>query len=487
MTENRIKLRDRVQLTSVGEMLERLRDERGEDPNDPGELELPVEGIAEIEVGLLSGLMTLRDGPKKALTACRDAGLRPEDFFRKAHGVIYRAVARLLDGDWPADALNVVVELKSAGELEAAGGAVAVSMVEAAVGSPAIVPAYARRVVEDSRRRRLAMLGGELRQRAANSESVGELVAQAQREMAEIVQEESAFTFRGAKYIEEYQVHIQDIFEGRAPPALKTKIVALDNITDGLSPGNLVVIAGRPGMGKSMLATSIADNVAHMSRKHVAVFTAEMDRFEVMDRIISKRAKVNIRDVKLRRAGTETWSRLASASAQMAECGTLTVVDRSAPTLAFVRSEATKLRERGELDLMIVDYLQLMETEEKIDNPVQKITVISNGLKALARDLGVPIIALAQLNRSVESRNDKRPMMADLRESGAIEQDADKIIFLYREEYYLKDKTDDDNRGIVEANLSKNRGGPTGIVRLRYVPEIALIGDAARETDPAMY
>ena len=251
----------------------------------------------------------------------------------------------------------------------------------------------------------------------------------------------------------------------------------LDKLTSGFQPGNLVILAARPSMGKSALALCIAANLGVRKQVPVALFTLEMSKIEVTQRLMCSEAKVESQRVSNGRLAQDDWSRLTASCDKLMKAP-IYVDDSGSITMMELRSKARRLKAREpKLGLVVVDYLQLMTSGTTMENRVQEVSQISRQLKVLARDLDVPILALSQLSRAVEQRHDKRPILSDLRESGSIEQDADLVFFVYRDEYYNPEESD--QQGIAELILSKHRNGPTGTVKLSFLKRFAKFADLA--------
>jgi replicative DNA helicase len=250
----------------------------------------------------------------------------------------------------------------------------------------------------------------------------------------------------------------------------------LDRLTSGFQPGNLIIVAARPSMGKSGLGLCMAANLAVRAEVPVAMFTLEMSKAEVTQRLMCSEAKVESQRLRTGKLGADDWPRLTAACDRLAKAP-IYVDDQGSITMMEIRSKARRLKSRQpDLGLIVVDYLQLMTSGSSVENRVQEVSQISRSLKVLARDLDVPILAMSQLSRAVEQRHDKRPILSDLRESGSIEQDADLVMFIYRDEYY---NDESDQQGIAEVHLAKHRNGPTDTVKLSFLKRYAKFADLA--------
>jgi replicative DNA helicase len=247
---------------------------------------------------------------------------------------------------------------------------------------------------------------------------------------------------------------------------LPTGFPELDNLTSGLHPSDLIIVAARPAMGKTSFVLGIAEHLAIREKVPVAIFSLEMSRYQVVQRLLCSEARVDAQALRTGRVNDSDWQRLSRAVGHLAEAP-LYIDDTPNITILELKAKARRLMTREKLGLIIVDYLQLMQSEARSENRQQEISEISRALKILGRELNVPVIAVSQLSRAVEQRGDKRPMLSDLRESGALEQDADLVIFIYRDEYYNKDN--EENRGIAEIIVAKHRNGPTGVINLAFL------------------
>lgn len=394
------------------------------------------------------------------------------DFYRQEHLLIYQTMAGLRLRNHPLDAVTVSEELSSKAQLEAVGGlAYVVSLVER-TPSAANIGAYADIVRERSVLRQLARIGEELSESAYESKGrlVQELLDQAEQKVFRIA-EQGQRTQQGPRSVSTVLGHalarIQVLCDSKTPvTGLSTGFLDFDLMTTGLHGSDLIVLAGRPSMGKTTLAMNM---VEHAVMKHdgvALVFSMEMPAEQLIIRLLSALGSIEQQKIRTGQLEEEDWPRVTSTVTQLAG-KKLFIDDTGALSPMDVRARARRLvREHGRLDLIVIDYLQLMHIAGFSENRTAEISQISRSLKALARELNVPIVALSQLNRGLEQRNEKRPVMADLRESGAIEQDADLIVFVYRDEVYNKDSSD---KGTAEIIIAKQRNGPIGVTRLTFV------------------
>ena len=420
------------------------------------------------------GAMMLSSGAIGAVSEIVDAS----DFYRESHGNIYRAIIGLYGRGEPVDAITVVDELDRLSTLEQVGGADRVHELAALVPAASNAAHYARIVHEMATLRGLIRAGNDIARLGFErpGETV-ELVDQAEQIVFDLSQQRVSGEFT---HIDDL---LKDSFEritllmeaGEDVTGTASGFRDLDRLTSGFQPGNLIIVAARPSMGKSALALCMAANVAVRHEKPVALFTLEMSKSEVTQRFMCAEGRVESQRLRTGKLAPDDWPRLTAACSQLQKAP-IYVDDTGSITMMEIRSKLRRLKMREpNLSLVIVDYLQLMTSGTTVENRVQEVSQISRSLKVLARDLDVPIVALSQLSRAVEQRHDKRPILSDLRESGSIEQDADLVMFVYRDEYYNPDDTD--SAGIAELILAKHRNGPTGIEKLAFQRRFAKFSD----------
>lgn len=402
--------------------------------------------------------------------------LEPGDFYRESHGRIYQAAVSLHMKNEPVDAITLTNELDQLGELDRVGGRVRLHELARLVPASANARHYAEIVRENATLRGLIRAGGQIAQLGWDHEGEPEeLVSQAEQVVFDLTQhrdssdlEHLASSLRDTHRLMQEQAHSEIT-------GLPTGLRLVDELTAGLQPGNLVIVAARPSMGKSALAIGIANHVAALG-KPVGVFSLEMSRVEVNQRLLSHRTGISLHRLrKPRNLHQPDWAMISTIAAELAD-EPIYIDDSGSLRMSELRARARRLRSRQpDLALIVVDYLQLMVGEQRIENRVQEVSQISRGLKILARDLNVPVLALSQLNRALEQRTDKRPILSDLRESGSIEQDADVVMFIYRDEMY---HAQTDEPGVAELIVGKHRNGPTGMVKVAWRKQTARFHDA---------
>lgn len=399
-------------------------------------------------------------------------GLKPEHFYREQHQIIYRAMLELYGESREIDVLTVTEHLRQTGRLDDVGGPAAIDALAGAVPAAANVREYARIVHSNALLRRLLHTTQQIQANIYNREApAAELVEWAERDILDVAHDDRQKDFRsiGAVLDDEidklHRLSTQQTALTGTPSGFKD----LDEITGGFQPGNLIIIAARPSMGKSAFVTNIAENAAIQHRKPVALFSLEMSEAELAQRFVASQARIRGEDLRKGRVPEHRWPRILEACQRLSDAP-LYVDDSSDMSILEIRAKARRLHQQnpGGLGLIIVDYLQLLRPDARIENRVEQVGQMSRGLKILARELEVPVIALSQLSRAVESRTDKRPILSDLRESGQIEQDADLVMFIFREEYYDRES---EREGEADIIIAKHRNGGLADVVLTFHKE----------------
>jgi replicative DNA helicase len=418
-----------------------------------------------------------------------DVRLHAEDFYRDRHRTIYRAIIGLNENADPVDVLTVSEALSQHGQLDEVGGRDVIASLAAKVPAPGSAKHYAQIVKQNSLMRRLETAAKQIQQSVTEREGEPRaLVENAERLLFQVANEEQADDFREIGDILHDEIDkLEKLASGDSEiTGTASGFRDLDDKTGGFQPGNLIVIAARPAMGKSTLVCDFAQNVAMKHKKPVALFSLEMSEMELAHRFIGSQSRISSDRLRKGKVSSKDWPKVVKACNQL-EAAPLWIDDSSDLGLLELRAKARRLhaqeRSRGHegLGLIIVDYLQLMRSDDARANRVEQVAQFSRGLKILARELSVPVIGISQLSRAPEQRPDKRPILSDLRESGAIEQDADLVGFLYRDDYYNAESEDP---GGAELILAKHRNGPVGTVRLVFLEHYPKFADRAREERP---
>ena len=432
------------------------------------QLRIPPHSI-EAESSVLGGLLL----DNSAWDRVGDL-LAEGDFYRYEHKLVYSAIGGLINTSRPADVITVYEHLQSLGKAEEMGGLGYLNALAQYVPSASNIRRYAEIVRERSILRKLVSASDEIATNAFNTQgrAVAQILDEAEQKIFNIGEEGSRMK-QGFQAMPQLVVDLLDRVQEMADnqndiTGVPTGFVDFDRMTSGLQPGDLVVLAARPSMGKTALAINIAEHVALHEQLPVAVFSMEMGASQLAVRIVGSIGRIDQGHLRTGKLNDDVWPRLTEAIEKLRNVS-LHIDETPGLTPSELRANARRLaRQCGKLGLIVVDYLQLMSGSggSNGDNRATEIGEISRGLKMLAKELQCPVIALSQLNRSVEQRTDKRPMMSDLRESGAIEQDADVIIFIYRDDYYNKDSKEP---GVAEIIIGKQRNGPTGTVKLTFL------------------
>lgn len=434
----------------------------------------------EAEQAVLGGLML--DNDAWDVVSCR---LTDNDFYRTDHKIIYRGLSRLALQDKPMDFITVSETLEAFNELKEAGGLSYLGQLVKNTPSAANIKAYAEIVKERSILRQLISVGTEITELGfhPNGHPALEILDEAERKVFAIAERGNSRGASGPRIISDILsktiARVETLFESDSPiTGISTGFVDFDKLTSGLQAADLVIVAGRPSMGKTTFAMNMAEYVSIKTKKPVMIFSMEMPAEQLAMRMLASLGRIEMQRIRTGQLEDGDWPRLSSAVSHMSETK-LFIDDSGALTPADIRVRARRLvREHNEIGLIIIDYLQLMRVSSNNEHRAAEISEISRSLKALAKELNVPVIALSQLNRSLEQRTDRRPMMSDLRESGAIEQDADLIVFIYRDEVYNKDTVD---KGTAEIIIGKQRNGPIGTVRLTFLGQFSRFENFANQ------
>jgi replicative DNA helicase len=398
----------------------------------------------------------------------RVADLDAAIFFVTAHREIFRAAIALHFSGKPVDLVSLAAELSSAGKLDKVGGRPKLAHLAAIGITSANVDFYADLIAEKHLRRSLKSCAANLAEISEDNEEIGEVLNRAESEIFAITQQQkqdSAVISISDIVTQEFE-EIADKLENKEPTGYLSGFEEFDRLTDGLQLGDLIILAGRPSMGKTALAIDLSFSIARNYKKPVIFFSLEMSKEQLERRILSAEAEIETSRLRAGNISSQEWQNLTTAIASISQVPLL-IDDSGNPSVNEIRSRCRKVAiENDGVGLVVIDYLQLMEGPG--ENRVQELSRISRRLKSLARELKCPVLALSQLSRAVEARNNKRPMMSDLRESGALEQDADTIVMAYRDEYY---NPDTEEPGIAEIAIAKQRNNPTGLIKLLFEKE----------------
>jgi len=431
-------------------------------------LKLPPHSV-EAEQSLLGGLLIDNEALDKVADVMSEI-----DFYRHDHRLIYQHIAKVIEANQPADIITVGESLEKSDELKNVGGIAYLGMLAENTPTAANIRGYAQIIRERSIMRSLVLVGADIAASAYSPQG---------RDAQQLLDESEAKIFQIAESGKRDNIGFSDIqhllpqvvesVEQRMQNAsdvtgMPTGFTDLDKMTSGLQPSDLMIIAGRPSMGKTSLALNMAEHVAIEKKMPVAVFSMEMASMQLTTRLIGSVGRVDQHKMRTGQLDDDDWEKLTDSLGQLNEAP-IHIDEGSALNTFEVRARARRLqRQVGQLGLIVIDYIQLMSAPigKQTENRATEISEISRSLKSLAKELHVPVVALSQLNRSVEQRVDKRPVMSDLRESGAIEQDADVIMFIYRDEVYNPESPD---KGLAEILLAKQRNGPVGMVKLTFL------------------
>jgi replicative DNA helicase len=443
-------------------------------------LKVPPHSV-EAEQSLIGGLLLDNNAFDRIADLVGEA-----DFYRDDHRRIYRHIAKLIEAARPADVVTVSESIETSEDKDRTGGPAYLGAIAQNTPSALNIRRYAELVRERAVQRRLAQVATEIAESALSptGKDVAQLLDEAESRIFEI----GEVGARGAQGFKDIKQELARVFQRldqlyhsdnkSGITGVPTGLVDLDEKTAGLQPGDLIIVAGRPSMGKTALALNFAEHVAMDIGMPVAIFSMEMSGMQLAARVLGSIARVDQHKMRTARLSDEEWQRLSHAMGRLHEAPVF-IDETPALNALELRARARRLKRHcGKLGLLMVDYLQLMSASSHGENRATEISEISRSLKALAKELDVPVVALSQLSRAVEQRNDRRPMMSDLRESGAIEQDADVILFIYRDEVYFPDK--EETKGRAEVIIGKQRNGPIGRVELTFLGQYTRFENLAR-------
>ncbi len=425
----------------------------------------------EAEESLLGAILLKPDSLSKVV-----GQVAKGDFYKLAHSVIYDAMLDCYERGEVIDPVILVNVIKKKASLEQIGGEETIFNILRTVPTAANIENYARIVKEKSVLRKLIDGATKIIEMATEEkESVHQILDSSENTIFRISQNREKKEVSHARdLIDEELERLENVYKNKgAITGIGSGFKELDKLTSGFQDSDLVIVAARPSMGKTAFALNIAMNSSIIQNKSALIFSLEMSNAQVFQRFIAGAAQVSLSKLKNGFLGEEEWGRVGVATGRLAD-SKLYIADTPSITVMEIRALARRLKSSHGLDLIIIDYMQLIRGTRSSDNRQQEISEISRALKGLARELNVPILALSQLSRAPEQRSDRRPILADLRDSGAIEQDADTVIFLYRDEYYNEAS---DKKGLAEIKVGKQRNGPTGKVYLRFFSDFAKFGD----------
>ncbi len=431
----------------------------------------------EAEMSVLGSMLMEEEAIAQAIES-----LEGESFYHKAHGKIFSAILSLYDQGRAVDLITITEQLRKQNDLEEVGGAAYLTSLMNSVPTAANVEYYARIVQEKAILRSLINTATQIvAESYSDQQEVDLFLDKVESLVYNISQRRIRRDFVSVKELIHDSIELAETLTQRKQlvTGLSTGFTDFDTLTSGLQPSDLIIVAGRPSMGKSSLAINIALHVGVEKKIPVAFFSMEMSKEQLVQRMLCSEASVDAHKLRTGFLKSSAFTHLTNAAGRLAE-SPIFIDDSPGISSLEVRAKARRLKSKENIGLIVIDYLQLMQGRFRTENRQQEISEISRSLKSLARELNISVIALSQLSRAVESREPPRPRLADLRESGAIEQDADLVAFLYREEYYKKET--DENRGIAELNIAKQRNGPVGAIKLTFIKEYTRFENYSRRS-----
>jgi replicative DNA helicase len=438
----------------------------------------PVEGrvppqAVDVEMAVLGAMLLEKEAIAKAIEI-----LHEDAFYKPAHQMIFAAMIALFERSEPVDLITLIEELRRRGQLEKVGSEYYLTELTTKVTTGANIEYHARIVLEKSLMRGLIASSSEMVGRAFNdSEDALALLDEAEQKIFQISEQRMKRTFVSMNTAVHATMEVLESIHGKhsGVTGVPSGFAELDNYTGGFQKSDLIIVAGRPSQGKTALVLSLARNASVLHNVPVGFFSLEMSTQQLVMRLICAEARVDAHSVRTGRLPEDEWRKLSTSVGRLYKAK-IFIDDTPALSILELRAKARRLKAEHNVGLIVVDYLQLMQGPKSVQSREQEISMISRSLKALAKEIDVPVIALSQLNRAVEARGDKRPVLADLRESGAIEQDADVVAFVHRPEVYGIEKdpdTGESTAGMAEIMISKQRNGPTGTVKLAFVRHYA--------------
>jgi len=414
--------------------------------------------------------------------------LVPDNFYRQTHKLIFEAMIQLFEKNEPQDLITVTNQLKNNNKLDEIGGAAYLAMLTSMVPVTANLAHYARIIHQKAVLRNLIQVNTEIASRCYDEQGdIDTLVDEAEQAIFEIASSKSSQGFTSmSQAIPAAFKTIEKLYERKELiTGVATGYAEMDKMTAGLQPSDLIILAARPSMGKTALAMNIAQHAALVDKVGVGIFSLEMSHEQLIMRLLCSVGRIDSQKIRTGKLHPEDWPKLSRAVG-MLEHAPIYIDDTPNISVLEMRAKVRRLAAQHNIGMILVDYLQLMRGRNSSENRTQEISEISRALKAMAKELKIPVLALSQLNRGLENRTDKRPMMSDLRESGAIEQDADVICFIYRDEVYNKGE-DNPEKGRAEIIIGKQRNGPTGTFKLTFLKEFTLFENMSHYDDPGSY
>ncbi|WP_019810953.1 replicative DNA helicase [Saccharomonospora halophila] len=437
----------------------------------------PQDNTAEQSV--LGGMLLSKDAIADVVEV-----LRPGDFYRPAHQAVYDCILDLYGRGEPADPITVSAELERRGELGRAGGAPYLHTLIATVPTAANAGYYAQIVAEKAVLRRLVEAGTRIVQYGYGADSndggdINEVVDRAQAAIYDVTERRTSEDYVALEELLQPTMDEIDAIASRGGTSqgVPTGFADLDEVTNGLHPGQMIIVAARPGVGKSTLGLDFARACSIRNGLSSVIFSLEMSRVEIVMRMLSAEARIRLADMRGGRMSDDDWTRLARRMSEISEAP-LFIDDSPNLTMMEIRAKARRLKQRNDLQLIVVDYMQLMTSGKRVESRQQEVSEFSRQLKLLAKELEVPVVAISQLNRGPEQRTDKRPMLADLRESGSLEQDADMVMLIHRPDAF---ELDDPRAGEADLILAKHRAGPTSTISVAHQLHYSRFADLAQD------
>jgi replicative DNA helicase len=435
----------------------------------------------EAEQAVLGGLLIESEAWDDIIDIVADS-----DFYSPAHRTIFECMKELHKGNRPVDLITVSDWLMQKDQLESIGGVKYLNEVLENTTSTASISGYAKIVKEKALLRQVIHMGQSTIDEAfASIDDVDSFLDRIEARVFQIAEQKNTNGLVDASELVKSSLQkLEELYANKAAvTGVPTGFHDMDDMTAGFQPGEMIILAARPSMGKTAFGLNVALHASLREKKNVAFFSVEMGKESIMTRLLASAAKVSLSDIRVGHLDDKAWPRLINTAASLSETG-LFIDDTPGISPFEIRAKCRRMKKKYGLDMIMIDYLQLMAMKERYDSREREVSEISKLLKSIAKELRVPVVALAQLNRGVEGRTDKRPMLSDLRESGSIEQDADVIMMIYREDYY--DRDNPDIKGLAEIIIGKQRNGPTGTVKLRWTPQYGLFDNYVHEQNAPM-